>query len=66
MDLGDLRASKTEEDNSINWVTASVMVIFHILAVVALFFFTWKASSSRFSFGGFRPAWASAWAITGC
>jgi sn-1 stearoyl-lipid 9-desaturase len=42
MDLGDLRASKTEEDNSINWVTASVMVIFHILAVVALFFFTWK------------------------
>ncbi|HXW16916.1 MAG TPA: fatty acid desaturase [Candidatus Acidoferrales bacterium] len=42
MDLGDLRASKAEEDNTINWVTASVMVIFHILAVAALFFFTWN------------------------
>jgi sn-1 stearoyl-lipid 9-desaturase len=42
MELGDLRAAKLEEDNSINWVTASVMVIFHALAVAAFFFFTWK------------------------
>jgi len=42
MELGDLRAAKLEEDHSINWVTASVMVIFHVLAVAAFFFFTWK------------------------
>jgi stearoyl-CoA desaturase (delta-9 desaturase) len=41
MDLTDLRAAKPKDDTGINWVTASVMVIFHVLAVVALFFFTW-------------------------
>jgi fatty-acid desaturase len=41
MELSDLRAAKAKDDNGINWVTASVMVIFHVLAVVALFFFTW-------------------------
>jgi stearoyl-CoA desaturase (delta-9 desaturase) len=41
MELTDLRAAKAKDDNRINWVTASVMVIFHVLAVVALFFFTW-------------------------
>ena len=41
MELTDLRAAKAKDDNGINWVTASVMVIFHVLAVVALFFFTW-------------------------
>ena len=40
MELSDLRAAKAKDDG-INWVTASVMVIFHVLAVVALFFFTW-------------------------
>jgi stearoyl-CoA desaturase (delta-9 desaturase) len=40
MELTDLRAAKAKDDNGINWVTASVMVIFHVLAVVALFFFT--------------------------
>ena len=40
MELTDLRAAKAKDDG-INWVTASVMVIFHVLAVVALFFFTW-------------------------
>ena len=27
--------------STVNWLTATVMVIFHILAVVAFFFFTW-------------------------
>ena len=30
-------------DNEINWVTATFMCLFHIGAVAALFFFTWKA-----------------------
>jgi hypothetical protein len=30
-------------DDEINWVTASFMIAFHIGAVAALFFFTWKA-----------------------
>ena len=30
-------------DDEVNWVTASFMFMFHIGAVVALFFFTWKA-----------------------
>jgi stearoyl-CoA desaturase (delta-9 desaturase) len=30
-------------DDEINWVTASFMMAFHIGAIVALFFFTWKA-----------------------
>ncbi len=36
---------KTEQpgDGGINWLTSSVMVLFHLGAVVALFFFTWKA-----------------------
>ncbi len=42
MELTDLRAAKAK-DEGINWITASVMIIFHIMAVVALFFFTWKA-----------------------
>jgi sn-1 stearoyl-lipid 9-desaturase len=30
-------------DNKLNWVTASVMAVFHIGAVAAFFFFSWKA-----------------------
>jgi sn-1 stearoyl-lipid 9-desaturase len=30
-------------DDEVNWVTAGFMMAFHIGAVVALFFFTWKA-----------------------
>lgn len=30
-------------DHEINWVTASFMAMFHLGAVAALFFFTWKA-----------------------
>jgi fatty-acid desaturase len=38
-DLGKTAAGHDE----INWVTAIAMFIFHALAIVALFFFTWKA-----------------------
>ncbi len=27
----------------INWLTTSVMILFHVGAIAALFFFTWKA-----------------------
>lgn len=30
-------------DTSINWLTTSIMVLFHIGAIAALFFFSWKA-----------------------
>ena len=30
-------------DSEINWVTASFMAAFHIGAIAALFFFSWKA-----------------------
>jgi len=34
---------KAAADNEINWVTAGFMAVFHIGAIAALFFFTWKA-----------------------
>src|ERR1700733_9969558 len=34
---------KAAAKNEINWVTASFMLLFHIGAVAALFFFSWKA-----------------------
>src|SRR5436190_24077206 len=30
-------------DNKLNWITATVMAVFHIGAVAAFFFFSWKA-----------------------
>ena len=33
---------RAHQGGSISWVTASFMVLFHILAVAALFFFSWK------------------------
>lgn len=33
---------KAEKARGINWITSIFMVIFHVLAVVALFMFTWK------------------------
>src|SRR5437016_6663134 len=30
-------------NNKLNWITAAVMLMFHIGAVAALFFFSWKA-----------------------
>lgn len=34
---------KPATDNQINWVTATFMALFHLGAIAALFFFTWKA-----------------------
>jgi fatty-acid desaturase len=34
---------KPAADNQINWVTATFMALFHLGAIAALFFFTWKA-----------------------
>jgi stearoyl-CoA desaturase (delta-9 desaturase) len=36
-------ASKPSTDNQVNWITALFMIAFHLGAVAALFFFTWKA-----------------------
>ena len=33
---------KAAADNEINWVTASFMALFHVGAIAALFFFSWK------------------------
>src|SRR6201984_2657031 len=40
--LEDLKKKQAAE-NEINWITASFMMLFHVGAIVALFFFTWKA-----------------------
>ena len=34
---------RTRHDDEINWVTAGFMLAFHIGAIAAIFFFTWKA-----------------------
>jgi stearoyl-CoA desaturase (delta-9 desaturase) len=34
---------KPAADNQINWVTATFMALFHLGAIAAFFFFTWKA-----------------------
>ena len=36
-------AKELSNDNQVNWVTAFFMAVFHIGAIAALFFFTWKA-----------------------
>ena len=36
-------ARKPAADNEINWITASFMILFHVGAIAALFFFSWKA-----------------------
>jgi len=41
MAIADL-GKNCAEDSKINWVTASFMIAFHIGAVAALFFFSWK------------------------
>jgi len=42
MDIADLGKNRAE-DSKINWVTASFMIAFHLGAIAALFFFSWKA-----------------------
>ena len=50
-----------------NWVTTGFMVAFHVLAVVALFMFTWKAFFCFLGLWVRRPStWASAWGTTAC
>jgi len=41
MTLSDL-GNESANDNGINWVTAIFMMLFHVGAVAALFFFSWK------------------------
>jgi hypothetical protein len=59
MQLDDI-AKHSATENKINWVTATFMALFHVGAVVALFFFT----SSLYSSTGCRGALESAWGIT--
>src|SRR5262252_814278 len=42
MQLQDLEKAQSAR-NEVNWVTAIFMALFHVGAVAALFFFTWKA-----------------------
>jgi fatty-acid desaturase len=42
MDLKDLERRQAEK-GEVNWITAAFMLAFHIGAIAALFFFTWKA-----------------------
>jgi stearoyl-CoA desaturase (delta-9 desaturase) len=42
MELQDLRKPRPGDEH-INWITASFMIAFHIGALAAFFFFTWKA-----------------------
>jgi len=42
MQLEDLERAQAKK-NEVNWITATFMVAFHVGAVAALFFFTWKA-----------------------
>ena len=41
MTLNDL-GKESASDHGINWVTATFMMLFHVGAVAALFFFSWK------------------------
>ena len=42
MELQDLERTQARKDE-VNWITAGFMAAFHVGAVAALFFFTWKA-----------------------
>ena len=42
VELTDLERRPADRDE-VNWVTASFMMLFHLGAIAALFFFTWKA-----------------------
>lgn len=37
----DLRMGREHQEGRINWITAIAMAIFHVLAIAALFFFSW-------------------------
>src|SRR5437016_5718940 len=42
MELQDLEKPQAAK-GEINWITATFMALFHVGAIAALFFFTWKA-----------------------
>ena len=42
MELQDLEKRQAEK-GEVNWITAAFMAAFHVGAIAALFFFTWKA-----------------------
>jgi stearoyl-CoA desaturase (delta-9 desaturase) len=39
----EILKKKSKNDGEINWVTSTFMGLFHVGAIVALFFFSWKA-----------------------
>ena len=41
--LNQFRGDMAQKETGINWLTTSIMVAFHIGAIAALFFFSWKA-----------------------
>src|SRR6202046_3373257 len=42
MELQDLERPQAAKDE-VNWITEGFMAAFHVVAIAALFFFTWKA-----------------------
>ena len=51
---------------TMNYITAVVMVLFHVGAMAAFFHFTWTNFLVPWRCTGWPSASASAWAITGC
>ena len=39
----EILKKESKNDGEINWVTSTFMGLFHVGAIVALFFFSWKA-----------------------
>ena len=63
----EILRKKQKANDEVNWVTAIFMGLFHVGAIAALFFFSWKRSYwSRRFFGGSRRASGSAFATTAC
>ena len=63
----DLRMGREHQQGRVNWITTIVMGLFHVGAIAALFFFSWKqprASSSLCTSS--RSTSASASPITAC
>ena len=57
MELRDLEKPQAAKDE-VNWITAGFMAAFHVGAIAALFFFTWKALFVAMFLWWVRAAWA--------
>jgi hypothetical protein len=57
-------AKKPSNDDQVNWITAFFMAAFHIGAIAALFFFTWKALLVAAVLWWISGSLGLAWAIT--